>query len=192
MKHSPLPWTAETYSKGDCIHEMMIAADGKCIFDTANSDRMLIEAEHDPDGPGVDAWDAQGRADFEFILKAISFYSEVVVKLNKEPKASNLEAILALARQCDPQDAIIALANRSAIAEQERDEAVEKVTYDERERCAAIIDSLASKARGEVLKFRMDDREFREWSARAAGLEDAAEALRSEIRSQRPVSQTGS
>lgn len=76
VKHSPLPWTAETYSNRDCIHEMMKDANGKCIFDSANSDAMLIQTEHYGEQHG-EAWDAQGRADFEFILKVIEERDEL-------------------------------------------------------------------------------------------------------------------
>lgn len=45
MKHSPLPWTTETYHNRDCIHEVMKDANDKMLFDTANSDVIQIECD---------------------------------------------------------------------------------------------------------------------------------------------------
>jgi len=121
MQHSPLPWTQDSRGDSESPYEVMLDAKGKVVFDTINSDVALIETEYDETG-GV-ALDAQGRADFEFVLRAIKS-AEVVV-------------------------AII-----------------------------AMLDREAERARGMVKKYRMDDPEFREWSARAAGLEDAADSAR--------------
>lgn len=68
MKHSPLPWSHERRNTND-PHEVMLDANGKSIFDTINSDVAVMETEIDEDD--VHSWDEQGRADFEFILKAI-------------------------------------------------------------------------------------------------------------------------
>lgn len=120
MKHSPLPWSQERRNTND-PHEVMLDANGKSIFDTINSDVALMETEIDEDE--VTSWDEQGRADFEFILKAIEYHNSYLTHLNlsDEAKADSIEAILELTKGVEPNDAIIALASRVVKAEGDRD-----------------------------------------------------------------------
>lgn len=71
----------------------------------------------------------------------------------------------------------------------EEDDAKRKI-----EGILALLDQKAKFARSTVTKYRMDDQEYSEWSARASGLEDAADEAReiAEISEQPQPARSGS
>jgi len=67
---SPAPWEVVHKSPraADEVYYDMVGPDGKVLFDTCNSDVMLLHVEHDE---GMSHWwDETGRTNFNFIAAA--------------------------------------------------------------------------------------------------------------------------
>jgi hypothetical protein len=70
MKPSPAPWEAESNGgrKADETYYDVRGPDGKVLFDTCNSEVMVIESDHDEDGSHY--WDEQGRVNMQLAAAA--------------------------------------------------------------------------------------------------------------------------
>lgn len=65
-KATPGPWEADQHDQhADTVYVAVHGPDGKSLFDTCNSESMLIHNDSDEDGPHY--WDETGKANLEFV-----------------------------------------------------------------------------------------------------------------------------
>jgi hypothetical protein len=91
MNHSPLPYSASTISGGtsEPDHASILDAKGRIIADTLNTDVAMIEEEwdddYDPEAKTGSSfrrqWDAQGKADMEFLAQAANHHEKLAFAL---------------------------------------------------------------------------------------------------------------
>jgi hypothetical protein len=86
MKHSPLPWIAgQTPTEGGSGRYMaysLVDAEGRVVADCLNSQVAMIETDFDEKDGFRHCWDEQGRADFDFMVRAINSHNELLEALD--------------------------------------------------------------------------------------------------------------
>ena len=87
-KASSGPWESETSDTeggyGPYKARQMLNTDGKCLFETSNSDVQCIAEEHDEDR--FYAWDEQGEADLAYV-EALDGFARALAALDPLPAA---------------------------------------------------------------------------------------------------------
>jgi hypothetical protein len=116
MEHTPLPWFVEKKrdrEMGDFFEA--ITEDGRTIVDTFNSGVALIREEVDGDenGSHVTRWDDQGKADIEFIVRAVNAFEPLKTALEDLRRAAScLEGSPSIIGEIRQARAALALADK--------------------------------------------------------------------------------